>query len=343
MTTPTTTPTHILGAGWAGMIAAARWHAAALCERDSHATELSGTTGAFIRCATPAPAHALQAPLRTVTVHRAVATSTWDTHTHVQPLDAALYSRKVTPRGALSARSIGELRSRRRYLLLPDDLVAARQRADGRVRYGSTDRSTAAVLNGATPAAPVVSTLPLEWTLRHLCADFRAPLLPERTCTREGLVLEAELLHCDPDFCWTVYVPSSATAISRVTITGCRAVVEVMFGDATTDIDTTDIEVSATHALWALFNVPPEDIVRWCWHRTHKFASTPEYVEWAREVVYRLSVERGIYSLGRAATGRRGVLIDDLLQDCRVIDALIRARNARDYSSALVTAREATQ
>lgn len=343
-------PTHILGAGWAGMIAAEFWPTAQIYERDPQAATLTGTTGAFIRCRNPNAAMILQAPCRNVAVHRAVANATWDTHTNVQPLDAALYARKTAPCGVLSARSIHSCTSRaamgngaERYLLLPDDLVAARQRANTRVRYGATSGDVSEVLCGATPAVPVVSTLPLDLTLRHLGTNFRAPLRPERTTARGGFVLETELRACGVDFCWTVYVPSSNTEISRITITGGRAIVEVMPPEGGTEYGTDSIEAFAAHALFQLFNVMPEDIVQWNWHRVHKIAATPEYVAWAHEVVYRLSVERGIYSLGRAATGRRGVTVDDLPQDCRVINKLLRARSACDYVSARDVAREGGQ
>ena len=342
-------PTHILGAGWAGMIAAEFWPTAEIYEHDPCAATLTGTTGAFIRCRTPSAAMVLRAPSRPVTVHRAVATVTWDTHTDVQPLDAALYARKTAPAGALSTRSIHKCcaapagSDNCRYLLLPDDLVAARQRADIRVRYGVTSGDVAEVLCGATPAVPVVSTLPLDLTLRHLGADFRAPPRPGRTTARGGFVLETELRACDVDFCWTVYVPSSNTEISRITITGGRAIVEFMPPEGGVEYGTDSIEAFAAHALFQLFNVMPEDIVQWNWHRAHKIAATPEYVAWAHEVVYRLSVERGIYSLGRAATGRRGVTVDDLPQDCRVINKLLRTRSACDYVSARDVAREGGQ
>lgn len=340
-------PTHILGAGWAGMIAAEFWPTAAIYERDPYAATLTGTTGAFIRCREPNVAVILQAPSRMVMSNRAVADSAWNTHRDVQPRDAALYARSVTPGGALAARSIQRCAlsgcdnsNTERYLLLPEDLVVARRRAGRRVHYGVAHAAVEEVLRGATPDAPVVSTLPIELTLSIIGSDFAVPPRPELPVTQQGFVLETNLLRCDLDFCWTVYVPCSSTGIVRITIAGGRAVVEIMSNERTAESNKGVIEAEAAQALFQLFDVHSSDIVQWCWHRTTKFAAVPEYVAWAREVVYRLSVERGIYSLGRAATGRRGVMVDDLPQDCRVITKLLRARSARDYKSSLDVTRE---
>lgn len=345
MTTNTDTPqpTHILGAGWAGMLAAEFWPGAEILERDSDARTLTGTTGAFIRCRHPNAALILQAPHRTAQVHRCIATVTWDTHTDVQPLDSALYARKVAPGGALAARSINRCTggaAELRHILLPEDLVAARQRAGARVHYDTTPEAVAVALRAASPKAPVVSTLPMHLVLTALTDSFDAPPAPELFRGRPCYVLETELARCEQDFCWTVYVPSSFTDIARITITGGRAIVELVPSKSSAEFSAQKIEDAAELALFQLFSVAHKDIKQWRWHQVSKFSATPEYVAWAREVVYLLSVERGIYSLGRAATGRPGVLIDDLYNDCRVINKLMRARAVNDYNSALSATRE---
>lgn len=156
---------------------------------------------------------------------------------------------------------------------------------------------------------PIISTMPMPLLMNML--GWREP--PEFK-THKGFVLQCSVRSVDA-YC-TVYDPDPASAISRVSITGDRLIAELSWPQ-----EASKVLARATDLLGLPDRLVITDIGGVVEQQYAKILPINEdvrkkFIMWATE-------RFGIYSLGRFATWRPGLLMDDIVNDVRVIQRLI--------------------
>jgi hypothetical protein len=293
----------IVGAGLSGLIAASmlRDRAMGIVERQG---SLPNNHAALLRFRSPVVGDAIGIPFRKVRVMKA--TQPWR-----NPVaDAAAYSMKCT--GKVQLRSIvsaaGEVEDR---YIAPSDLIERLGRQVGeKIRYGVSDP-----MQGLPGDCPIISTIPMP-SLMDMLGWHDKPQFEYRP----GTVITCDLPE-EVDFCATIYLPDPRLVAYRASVTDRKLIIEIS-GEQTNETVLHRATLEATDALGlTYFNSYVEQ------HRVAKrmayakISPIPEgirkrFMLWASE-------KHGVYSLGRFATWRPDLLLDDLVNDVRVIERLI--------------------
>lgn len=231
---------------------------------------------------------------------------------------AILYARKVIGRPAI--RSIIDTAPATRYIAPPDfikQLAMGSQISfdiDAGMHYDDLRDLT----------VPVVSTVPMSMLMDWL--DYRGPR-PEFRFKR-GVVWKATVPDCD--IYATIYFPSTLEPFYRASITGDQLVVELA----------TDDELSHSPVQWegyikTAFGLEGIELSPWV-VKNQPYAkidaATDREKALCRTFMHWATVNHNVYSLGRFATWRAGLLLDDLVQDVQKIDRWIGAGH---YDTAL--------
>lgn len=291
----------IIGAGLAGLLAANM-----LRRKDVLIAEaqqgLPNNHHAVLRFRTDRVAQQIGLPFKRVPVFKAV-------HRPVNPVaDALSYSKKVT--GRLEMRSIISLEPCERFIA-PPDLVA--RMAEGLdIRYGQP------VVQGSTCLGdrhdPCISTMAMPTLMRLL--GYSEAMRPDFKYT-QGSVLRVTLDRCDVYA--TLYFPRPEDGPYRASITGDELIIE--YGDKEPDI--ADIHmvkdafgIGATHPNG---EVRRKDVL---YQKLGKLSD--EDRRKANAFMYWATTEHNIYSLGRFATWRAGLLLDDVVNDVIKIEGWMR-------------------
>lgn len=301
-----THPTFIVGAGLAGLIAAHAWPQARILEaapgpRNAHR--------ALLRFRTDAVSRLTGIPFRKVRVHKGI----WFDGAYHQPNIqlANLYAAKVTGK-LLGDRSIWNLDAVDRYVA-PEDLYEQLLGNVGpRIDWATT-------LNDWCESAdkgPIVSTAPLPVTLRTMDApgyELRYDRMPIRVERYELQRTEAYQ---------TVYFCDSFTQLYRASITGNLLICEFVDAAESFSHDPYKGMLERAFGLQHALGVPLEAVTQ----SYGKIAPIDDATR--RRLLFTLTHEHGIYSLGRFATWRN-ILLDDVVNDIDVIKRLLR--NADGY------------
>lgn len=304
---PNNTPITIVGAGLAGLLAAHAWPRAAVLEA---APEPVATHRAVLRFRTDAVAAMTGIEFRRVRVHKAIVLGDG---THVAPsIDLAnLYAQKVTGGALVGERSVWSVEPVDRFIA-PESLHEQLLDAVGeRVRW-----NTPADFSAATAGRlPVVSTAPMFATLEALSIAPDAGVRFERAAIR---VRRFRLRRAD--VFQTVYFPACDTAVYRASITGSLLIIESMLhrDDSGPENDADNLRM-VLEAFGILSDPEPIDDAP---QRFGKIVPLPDAAR--RALLFRMTHERGIYSLGRFATWRN-VLLDDVVHDIGAIRRLMRS------------------
>lgn len=299
----------IIGAGMAGLLAAAM-----LREEATHVVEaqpaLPNNHTSLLRFRSSVVGDTLNIPFKEVRVMKA--TLGWR-----NPIaDALAYSLKTN--GTATLRSIVNADGRvdTRYIA-PTDLVSRMSRKVScpivfgkRHEWGHRNRD-----------APIISTIPMPMLMLELGWPFPHPKFQ----SRKGFNVIIELKGVDA-YC-TLYVPNPDYPFSRISITGSRCIVECYApgvddrkpGEATVEM--------ATH----LIGLGIEQVVGWDVKEQTYAKILPIDDDIRRSFITWASRERGVYSLGRFATWRPGLLMDDIVNDVRVIQRLANRTHSEDY------------
>lgn len=309
----------IVGAGMAGLFASAqlRDKAGSIFElRDS----LPNNHKALLRFRTSRVGDSVGIPFKQVKVMKCISKSD-------NPIaDALNYSFKTN--GSHSLRSIvtanGEIVPR--YIAPEDFITRLSRKSMARIHYGVDFFSSFGREDRGD--APVISTIPMPDLMEALNYPLR-----NRFTFRSipGTVINATLK--DVNAYVTMYVPQNNVEFYRVSITGNRLIVEYAwpFGNnpkvngpsgvqeaisvlGLTNIlppSTSDIEVSSSRYAKidnVLFDGENGD------------AERRKFIMWATDV-------HNVYSFGRFATWRPGLMMDDLVKDIDVISQIIEHGN----------------
>lgn len=229
-------------------------------------------------------------PFREVTLLKHVL-STWD-----NPIaDALSYSYKCTGVRRSDRSIIKRDEVAKRYIAPPDLIQRMAQRCD--IIYGS--RFVAAL------GAPFISTIPMPDLMAALDYKPRPVFM-----YRPGWNITATIDDCDAYV--SLLIPDEDVPIARISITGNQLIVECYEEPE----DTMDIAVMAADFLGIkAHNLEDITMTNQAYGKI-----VPILEEERRDFIYWASTYHNIYSLGRFATWRPGLLLDDLVNDIRLIE-----------------------
>lgn len=280
----------VLGAGLSGLLAGALDRRAQLIEAQPN---LPHNHHAVLRFRDDKISRALNIPFRRVRVLKGVATA-GGVRTEVTPADANRYARKVT--GSVTARSILDLRPVDRYIAPPDLIPQLAELCAGRITLKSpVDAESLRKMD-----RPLISTIPLPAMLKLLGVEDldlkfdRAPIRVMKLTVRGADVFQ------------TIYFPGEDTPVYRATITGSDMAVEMTEDGALTQY--------ALEAVLAAFGLELHHAEVTKTHRQNFGKILPLPDNERKALLLRLSVDHGVYSLGRFACWRN-ILLDDVYED----------------------------
>jgi len=294
---------HIIGAGMAGLLAGAMFRRGV--EVHEAADKLPNNHHALLRFRSDEIAHHLNIEFSEVEVMKIV--KPWRN----KVADAAAYSLKSNGKASLRSIRSAEGKVDRRFIAPPDFIqVMAEMQPD--IEFGcKVDRD---LLEWFGKQGPIISTIPMGSLMQAL----NYPDVPA-FASRSGWVVKAEV-HIPSDLCATIYYPDPDVPVIRATLTGTLLQIEMV--------------ESFDRALWAVdrimehvlpdFGIHPHtshsaELVQ---QRYAKILPIGErerrkFIMWATD-------EFGIYSLGRFAVWKPGLLLDDVFHDCQKIISMIR-------------------
>jgi hypothetical protein len=283
----------IVGAGLAGLIAAHAWPQARLYEASPRAAQ---GHRALLRFRTDAVSRLTGIEFRAVKVRKGI----WSRGAFVAPniASANSYARKCLGK-LVGERSIWSLDPVQRFIA-PDDFYDQLLGNVGeRVSWGYE-------FDYAACRDPIISTAPLPVVLTSLRIETpirfeRAPITVQRFRVEGADVYQ------------TVYFPDVMTDVYRASITGDTLIVESM-----SDVGPNDLEqVREAFCLLSSSLTPLETVTQ----RYGKIAPVDDRAR--KDLLFRLTHEHNIFSLGRFAT-YRNTLLDDVVDDIAAIKKLAR-------------------
>lgn len=234
-------------------------------------------------------------PFKRVTVHKAVSVSGGFVTPNLRLMNQ--YSQKVT--GGYYDRSIGDLSPSVRFVAPIDfhDILLDRLR-DRIVCSSPIDLEKLDL--------PIISTLPLPILLKKLNDDAIAQT------AKVAPIFVTTINFKDCDLYQTVYFPDSTTKAYRVSMTGNQMIIESMEPMYTDQIfQVIDVfGLPRTH--------PDQHNVK---QEHGKFVELEE--SYRQNLMYEITRDHGIYSLGRHATWRK-ILLDDVVHDLKRIESMIK-------------------
>lgn len=300
----------------AGLIAAnlLRRHRPVVYEAQS---QVPNNHGALLRFRSDAVARAVNQPFKQVNVTKGVK---WkNSVSDSASLQASnLYSLKVT--GGIWERSIMNLQPSVRWIA-PEGFCS--DLANGVViRYDQPVNDLAELGASVTSdEGPVISTIPMPAMMKMV--DWE---LNSRFEWKQIWSIRARIVHPPLRVYQTIYYPDPEVPFYRASITGDLLIIESMsepkesLAEFTVHSVLQDFGINYRQA--GFLNHEGISIV------PQKYGKLLPYSETERRAFILALTDRfGIYSLGRFATWRQ-ILLDDIVQDVRIIDRLITERDA---------------
>lgn len=230
--------------------------------------------------------------------------------------DAMAYSAKTNGTHTLRSIMTADGRMSTRYIA-PEDLVS-RMAAAVQCPINLGAKVDASVLVELGSSGPIISTMPMPALMSILGwspkSDFRS---------RSGINIVGTVPGANA-YC-SLYVPDPLLPFSRISLTGDRLIVECteeFFSDLT-DLPGDRIHKTQAALLSAMHLMGLDGVEMSYEAHPQKYAKIlPIDEDERREFIMWASSNHNIYSLGRFATWRPGLLMDDVVNDVRVIQRL---------------------
>lgn len=274
---------------------------------------LPNNHGALLRFRSNIITEATAIPLRRVTVQKAIKRLDGAISTEARLKDANAYALKVS--GRVTARSAFNLAPGERYVAAPDFLDAL---ARG-VRLVCGMPLTADLLKGRSAKSdPIISTIPMPLLMEMVGWTSETPFQWRPIWTMRATIAAPVV-----DVYQTIYYPGSERYY-RASLTGSLLTVEYLSEPSEAD-QQDDLDIVADdfglnpdgQGLKAAFILKRQEY--------GKLVPLPDTER--RAFVLAMSDHYNIYSLGRFATWRQ-ILLDDVVQDVRRIEAFITERSS---------------
>lgn len=292
---------HIVGAGFAGLIAAHAWPKAEVLEA---MPEPEQAHKALLRFRSDAVGHMTGIEFKKVRVRKGI----WFRGKFVNPdiRMANMYSAKVL-RGELANRSIWNLDAADRYIAPQNFYEQLIDRVGRRINWSCAADFSSLRKDGAISTAP----MPVAFAQLGIQSDIkfgREPINVQRWRIKSSDVYQ------------TIYYPEAEEPLYRASITGDMLIIESMagpnFADSYVDVD--EVLESFGLELQAIEQI--DDVEQ-------KYGKIAAIDERARKSwLYELTWRHGIYSLGRFATWRN-ILLDDVVDDIAAIKKMAKMSN----------------
>lgn len=284
----------ILGAGISGLLAGCVFQRATLYEAGP---EAQAQHKALLRFRSSAVGDAVGIDFRRVNVKKGI----WHDGAFVAPTIqlANWYALKVI--GKLADRSIWDIEPCERYVA-PDDFIGQLvERCSGRINWSTP----VGAQDIKSFCAPIISTIPLPAMLA-----MALPHLHVVDFNYDGISVVRWLVS-GADVHQTIYFPSPATRLYRASITGNTLIAE--YRGQPDDYD-----------LFTPFGILPSDCdkLESTSQRYGKIAPINDAIR--KQLIWRLTNDHNVFSLGRFATWRN-ILLDDVLRDISVLKKLMAA------------------
>ncbi len=293
-----TNPSRIIGAGLSGLIAAHAWPSVPVIE----AQKEPNPHRALLRFRSEAVAQLTGIAFKKVLVRKGL----YSRGEYRAPTIALAnnYSTKVLGR-VVGDRSIWNLDPVERWIAPENFQEQLTNNVWNRVTFNAEDDMLAGF-------KPFISTAPMPVALNAL------GIAHEATFDRAAIdVQRFRLKRCDAH--QTVYFPDLDTGLYRASITGDLLIVESLFGTAA------DVKTLAPLMLGAFgIRLDGSEILPRAHQEYGKIVNLPDAQR--RSLMYKLTSEHGVYSLGRFAQWRN-ILLDDVVNDIYVIKKLLATDN----------------
>lgn len=291
----------IVGAGMAGLLAGnlLRHHQPVIFEKED---ALPNNHSAVLRFRTSEIGNRLNIDFRRVVMVKDYAP--W----HNSVADALAYSYKVTGEYRTDRSIVAGQVTAERWIA-PNNFITLMA-----ANITDFEFSHDGMKHGKGPL-PIISTIPMPALMVIL--DY-----PERNDIefkwREGFNVKATISNCDAYV--SLLIPDPSCKISRVSITGNELIIEVpMAMDEREKSPTFYIQLAAHFLGIPIKQIHSPTMYR---QRYAKIKAIPEMQR--KEFMFWATDKFGIFSLGRYATWRPGLLLDDLVKDIGLIDRWIK-------------------
>lgn len=298
----------VAGAGMAGLLAAAmlRDECELLVEQGEG---VPNNHSAVLRFRSSIVGDALNIPFKKVRVIKAV-------HPYLNPIaDAIAYSIKTNGTASLRSSTTARGEIDDRYIAPSNLIFQMSQMSILKCEFGKPFD------NGFS--GPTISTIPMPALMDILGYPYRKNFQFD---SYSGTNIAVSLRDCD--MYSSLYVPDPEIKFSRVSITGDEMIIE-MRGELE---DAGQAQAMVAEAMLLCGFTDPSFALSYSVKRQRYSKILPvndadrkRFIQWA-------SREHQIFSLGRYATWRPGLLLDDLVNDVRVIQRIARDQHTYDHS-----------
>lgn len=305
----------IVGAGLAGLLAAHAWPSSVVLESAKQPAEMHK---AVLRFRSNAVARLTGIDFRAVRVHKGI----WFRGQFVRPsiLMANLYAQKCMGGGVLRGeRSIWNLDAAERYIAPESFYEQLIEAVGARISWGIDVSFDALPIT----SGPVVSTAPLSVVAsQRKMAEFSE-------FRRAGITVRRWRIP-NADVFQTIYFTDRAHTLYRASITGDLLIAEFASNFA---LGAPDTEQAAHDDLFTAFGLDPANL-EFLGESSQRFGKIDPIPDARRkQLLFQLTHEAGLYSLGRFATWRN-ILLDDVVDDIAVIKRLLRANSSYELRKA---------
>lgn len=316
---------NIIGAGMAGLLAAnmlKQKHDVTIYEKQN---ALPNNHSAILRFRSSIVGDVLGIPFQKVTMVKASAP--WR-----NPIaDSLAYTDKCT--GILrSDRSMPTNPVTEERYIAPPDLIS-RMAKNMIFRFGEEIQAEELRLNGSLRNyAPIISTMPMPALMKLL--EYEHSPSVQFNYTR-GVNIRATISNCDAYV--SLYIPDPFVEFSRISLSGNEMIVEVQDPYATYLDDASDehghlrerTEAAAYH-----LGIAPERIHNIYASKQKYSKILPINDDVRKDFIYWATDKFHVFSLGRYATWRPRLLLDDLVNDVRKISSWIDRNNRYEAAKA---------
>lgn len=313
-------PIAIAGAGLAGLITACFFKKAPVFEAGPRAPQHR----ALLRFRGEEVSKITGIPFKAVKVDKAVVYGN-SMYQGTCPLNLAnMYSHKVT--GRYVGRSIMKLESGVRFIA-PDDFYDRLIEEVGEERINfNTPINDAFKFSGDQRSRPtIISTIPMQVMIKLLNMESDNQL--SFAFVRQPIVVHRFKVMTPCDIYQTIYFPSDDLRTYRASITGDTVIIETIANHADSHYMAVDTELAY---IVKQFGIHPNqcdlDSVEVVDQKYGKIVDMPKDMRQA--VLYDMTVNHDVFSIGRFATWRN-LLLDDVADDLKKMDSLI---HATDYN-----------
>lgn len=293
------TKVHIIGAGLAGLLAANMIRNSIIFEKQS---SLPNNHSSLLRFKTGLFGTAIGIPFKEVNMIKGVHGD------NSNPIKNMIqYSQKVTGQARTDRSLLQGFIQEKRYIA-PRDLIA--RMSDGlEIKYSNVLIFDEKMIN-----APVISTIPMPSLMEILNYPYRKDVNFKH---RSGVNVIATIENCDAYA--TFYYPILNDSAYRASVTGDQLIIEFVIADEEKDdpIEVDPIYLAhyyADHFGFAASMISDAKVKEQAYAKI-----LPIDEEIRRDFMHWATDRHNIYSLGRYATWRPSLLLDDLVKDVSLI------------------------